>query len=386
MSEKKRPRNRLKVERISEIIGRSNFTEKGASINEMDKVFREFGIQARIYVVFNVLIYKYDPPKSNHHIRVFYAMVKNYHIYTLNHDLKSIQQKQDLDRPVVKATTDFYINIKENPTYYKMIENVNDIIKLELDDDVKGVFLILKDNDLTEVMFDLTKNGYEPNIEYQINGITKIKLKFNKIKYTIKTQNLLTDSCDGCITVGTERIYNNMQLAFLNLNKAVFNPNHKSFYSDIDLKILNESRTIVPCGLLEEVKNIPKDIAELDESKAFTSSFINILKICIFTQFDIWKRFDATTMDFQQMPDLALYYIEVKGALTQFRTKMLFNKKYNIIYGGLLKKVLSQVKLQGLKIIAYKLPSKTEDVDYKGAIKELQKVKISDDFNEDKNL
>eukprot|EP00438_Fugacium_kawagutii_P023181 Skav227407 [mRNA] locus=scaffold5580:24324:27602:- [translate_table: standard] len=386
MSDKKRAKNKLTAERISEIIGRNNFTEKGASINEMSKVFEAFGIQARIFDFFNVMIYKYDPPTRNHNIKTFYAMVKNSHIYTLNHDLKSIQQRENLDIPIVKASTDFYINSKETPTYYKMIEDVNDIIRLELDEDVKEVFLILRDNDLTKALFDLTRYGYEPNIQHQINGITSIKLNFNGIKYTIKTQNLLADSCDGCITVGTERIYNAMQFAFFNLNKAVLNPNHKSYYSDIDLKILNESRTVIPCGLFEELEFIPRDIAEIDLSKAFTSSLINILKIGIFTQFDSWKSFDATTLDIQQMPDLTLYYIEITGALTQHRTKMLFNKQRNIIYGGLLKKLLSQVKLSGLKIIAYKLPSKTEDVDYRGIIDELQRVNISDDLIEDKNL
>lgn len=280
LSDKKKPEDRLTVERISQIIGRDNITENGASINEMAKVFKEFGIQARIFTFFNKMILKYDPPKRNPHKKVFYAMVKNWHIYTLNHDLKSIQQKHNLDKRIVKATTDFYINTKERPTYYKMIENVNDIIKLELEDDVKEAFLIMKDNDLTKALFDLTRNGYEPSIQHQINGITSIKLKFNNIKYTIKTQNLLADSCDGCITVGTEQIYNSMQLAFFHLSKAILNPNHNSYYSDIDLKILNESRTIVPCGLFTwDVTEVPKDIAEIDLSKAFTSKLIEIKKL-----------------------------------------------------------------------------------------------------------
>eukprot|EP00438_Fugacium_kawagutii_P006184 Skav207472 [mRNA] locus=scaffold3545:496284:499559:- [translate_table: standard] len=384
MSDKKKPENRLTIERISQIIGRDNFTEKGASINEMAQVFKEFGIQARIFTFFNKPILKYDPPKRNHNIKTFYAMVKNFHIYTLNHDLKSIQQKQDLDKPIVKASTDFYINNKEKPTYYKMIENVNDIIKLELEDDVKEVYLVMKDNNLTKALFDLTRNGYEPNIQHQINGITSIKMKFNNIKYTIKTQNLLVDSCDGCITVGTEQIYNNMQFAFFHLNKVTLNPSHKSYYSDIDLKILNESRTIVPCGLFTwDAKEVPKDIAEIDLSKAFTSSFINILKIGIFTQFDVWRKFDATTMDFQQMPDLTLYYVEVKSV---WFSKICFNKQYNIIYGEVLKKIIKERGIVKLNIIAYKSPSKTEDVDYKGAIDEVKKVKISDDPDEDKNL
>ena len=88
MSEKSR--KRLTKERIIEIIDKSDFNEKGASIADMEKVFKEFNIQVRIFNFCNRLIYKYDPEKRNHHIKTFYAMVKNSHIYVLNHDLKSI--------------------------------------------------------------------------------------------------------------------------------------------------------------------------------------------------------------------------------------------------------------------------------------------------------
>lgn len=54
MSETKR--NKLTVERISQIIGRDDFTEKGASIKEMEKVFIEFRISVRILDFFNTLI------------------------------------------------------------------------------------------------------------------------------------------------------------------------------------------------------------------------------------------------------------------------------------------------------------------------------------------
>ena len=100
-------RKRLTVERIVEILGRNDFYEKGASIQEMEKVFVEFSIQARIYNYLNALVYKYDPPKRNHHIKTLYALVKNNHIYVLNHDLKSIQQKQESNIPTVKASTDY---------------------------------------------------------------------------------------------------------------------------------------------------------------------------------------------------------------------------------------------------------------------------------------
>lgn len=175
-----------------------------------------------------------------------------------------------------------------------------------------------------------------------------------------------------------------MQFAFFHLHKVILNPNHKSYYSDIDLKMLNESRTIVPCGLFTwDVKEVPKDIAEIDLSKAFTSKFIGIIKFAIFTQFDVWRKFNPATMDIQQMPDLTLFYVEVKSV---WFTKICFNKQYNIIYGEVLKKIIKEGGIVKLNIIAYKSPSKTEDVDYKRAIDELQKVKISNDPVEDKNL
>ena len=73
-------------------------------------------------------------------------------------------------------------------------------------------------------------------------------MKLCKTKYIIRTQNLLKTSCDGCITVGDEKTYNRMNLAMFNFYKALFIPSQKSFYNDIDIKILDETRTIVPCG------------------------------------------------------------------------------------------------------------------------------------------
>lgn len=78
--------------------------------------------------------------------------------------------------------------------------------------------------------------------------ITELKMRFNKEIRKIKTQNVLKTSCAGWISVGSEKTFNNMSLATYNFYKAVFNPLHKSFYSDVDLRILNDSLTVVPIG------------------------------------------------------------------------------------------------------------------------------------------
>ena len=89
-------------------------------------------------------------------------------------------------------------------------------------------------------------------------------MKFNKIEFIIKTQNLVKTSADGCIAVSNENTYNNMNLAFFNFHKSMFNVAHKSFYNDIDIKILDETRTVVPVGLFNPDCKTGKGKTEID--------------------------------------------------------------------------------------------------------------------------
>ena len=372
MNEKRK--NRLTREKVLEIIGRNDIKEKGITINEMEPVFKEFRITVRIFDYFNRLIYSYNPEIRDHHIKTFYAMVKNNHIYTFNNDLKSIQQKQnEIFNPVVKASTDYYLNEIDKPPKIRMINNVDEILKLEIDKDEKIVSIVLENNDLTEAFFQLVKSGYEPKITFQAGIITGIKLKLNKTIYDIKTQNLVKTSVDGCIRVANENTYNNLNQAMFNFNRSLFNPKHKSFYNDIDIAILNESRTIVPVGLLCD--NVPEEIVEIDRTKAFTHASLLITEIPVFNQFDIWRVY--TDEDINTLHELTIYYVEIRNEL--FNRKMMFNKKYSLIYG----KFLGKVKNEKIKILYYKQPSSVHKCDYKQIISELWNAKISDDKKED---
>ena len=134
----------------------------------------------------NRFIYKYDPEKRNHHIKTLYAMVKNNHIYVLNHNLKSIQQGQaNKYSPIVKASTDYYLNEKDEPPKFRMIKDINEILEIKGKDN-EDINIVLENNNLTEVFFQLVKNGYEPRIGFQLI-ITKIRLKLGKTKFIIKT-------------------------------------------------------------------------------------------------------------------------------------------------------------------------------------------------------
>ena len=57
-------RNRLTRDKIIELIGRKNFSETGATIKEMEAVFKKFNIQVRIFNFVNEVINTYEPEKK----------------------------------------------------------------------------------------------------------------------------------------------------------------------------------------------------------------------------------------------------------------------------------------------------------------------------------
>jgi len=61
-----------------------DFKTSGASINDMEKVFIEYRISARIFDCLGNLYCRYDSPNNrDQHLKTFYGMIKNDHIYTL---------------------------------------------------------------------------------------------------------------------------------------------------------------------------------------------------------------------------------------------------------------------------------------------------------------
>jgi len=202
-------------------------------------------------------------------------MRKGNHVYTLNYNLKTIQQKYDNDDLiVVKANPNYMINENKQVHEYKMIESVNDVLRIfqTTEDEKQIINLICKDDKLTEMLYELIDSGYEPFIKYQAGKLTHINLKLGKIMFMMKTQQLVPDSLDGMCSVSSETVYNNMNQAMTLFNTQLFKNDHKSFYTHQDITILDEYRSIVPLGRLIE-GGINLDLVELDISKAFSAAF-----------------------------------------------------------------------------------------------------------------
>ena len=114
-----------------------------SSANEMDKVFKHFNIQARLYDIDSNLIYKHNPVNFNCHSYItFNVLIKNSHIYTLNYNLKLLKRKDSVDELYkFRIGNNYYINHREEPLKYKMIDGIDDVMSLKDEEEYR---LVLK--------------------------------------------------------------------------------------------------------------------------------------------------------------------------------------------------------------------------------------------------
>ena len=97
----------------------------------MIPVFMKFRMRVRIIDQLGKIIYTYSPEMFDRNIRAFYAMVKNNHIYTLNNNIKRLEQRQNTDDAfVVRARPDYHISDREKPSICKMFSTIDDIFEM----------------------------------------------------------------------------------------------------------------------------------------------------------------------------------------------------------------------------------------------------------------
>ena len=105
----KRPRKDVQTLNRDKVLELLHMTEEefinnGASINQMDKVFKFFNIPVKLYNLTSKLIYEYSPNNyEKGKVKLFRGLVNNDHIYLLNHDLHALTQMANTG--VFKAST-----------------------------------------------------------------------------------------------------------------------------------------------------------------------------------------------------------------------------------------------------------------------------------------
>ena len=355
-------------ENILELIGKTEEDVKyGISINEMLPFFKKYNLRLRIINEFSNIVKQYDPEKVNKNFPPFYGLIKDNHIYTLNFNHKELEQKvlqtNDLE---IFASENFKCDSQETVPH-KMVDSVHDLLKLTRNiksEENQTLYIVLRNNDLVGAFYDLMEIGYAPSVKYNMGTICQLHVKFENIYYIIRNQQLVPDLIgSGDINVEDETVYNNMNSAMCNFRNKIFINDHKSYYSENDLEMLNEYRTVVPVGALMEIPSAKNNIIEIDLRKAFTSAFLKIDEIPIFNEFDNFLKYDGN-----EIQDFNLYVVQPD----QIGVNLFLNKKYNLVYGKFLQ------QLEHIKILFYKSPSFIHKVDYKKHVEELFNEKTSD--------
>ena len=360
----------LKLMNITE----EEFRKYGASVEEMKPVFEEFKLTVRLYNYIGQKIFTFDPDKKNKNIIVLYGLIKGNHIYTMNDNIKRIAQKELEENMKLCASTDFRLNSKEKPIKYDFFNEIDDLMGIvEANEGVEEVNLV-SGKSLNTLFCEFKRAKYEPKIIMGAGGnVSLLKLKFNKLILNIRSQSLISCAVDTCIKSSSAEMFNTVNEAFFNFNKGMFNPNHKSYYHNDDVKIFSTAHSIAPSGYFKSIIEGKNRHIELDRRKAYTKSAIDIVEVPVYSEFDIWKKYDYGKNDFNKMNALTLYLVKSKIR------NLFFNRTYNLIYGKFLKQYSNDVE-----VIYYKIPSNTYKVNYKKLVDDLWKLKFDEDDEKDK--
>ena len=148
----------------------------------------------------------------------------------------------------------------------------------------------------------------------------------------------------------------------------LFSENHKPFYSDLDVEIVDESRTIAPFGSFNNLHN-DVEPCRIDRRKAFSKAGSEIVKVLLFKEFDVWKPY-GDRADVDRFGDYTLYLVKA------CQGNIFFNKKLNLVCGKHMKQLISRHVV--VKILFHKKASHIHKAKYKKAIDDLYNANISD--------
>ena len=169
----------------------------------------------------------------------------------MDHDLKSLQQQEPTEGPILYVSSYYRVSKKEDqepPTLFRMVYHVDDVYNIikeyKDDDEEKIIYCIYAEQDLSDIIYQLYKT-YIPDIEFETGRVSKVIYKSKNVKVIVKCQDIITSSIERTIGIIDDiDVYNRMNIQMIKFNKALSKMQYKSYYTDQDIDILNEYRTV----------------------------------------------------------------------------------------------------------------------------------------------
>lgn len=382
-------KNLITREKILQVLGKTEGDIKdGLTIQEILPFFQKYKLKLRVYDVFYNLIARHDPETPNFNNPALYCLTDGDHIYTLNKDLDHLAQKTSSDEHQLIASPNFYTPDKPaDKANYRVVEHIDEILAIlreeQTEEEERVVHIIHKTDNLEAIVWQLYDAGFRPNLKYGIGKLSWVSLVVNQTRFLFRSQQLIDWAIDGGMEVQDAGVFNRMHDAKTEFHYQLFKTEHKSYYDQQDLDILDECRTVANVGWLKSLTSWSSNskyhrahtisqcnLVEIDISKAYTGAFMRIKAIPVFNEFDTWAPYNG-----EAIRKLSLYLVEA----SEF--DLFFNKRYNLVYGYFLKQLPT---LPSIK--AVKHPSVVKKVDYARLVTELFGARISDDNEEDQSL
>ena len=178
-----------------------------------------------------------------------YCLVKNDHIYLMNNveSLKHKAEKPPTEKH--KISKNYHTRDKLEVRKYRMIDGIDilDICHQEIgsgkptlyNKEIVRVHLVLRKDNLLDVVWDCIEQGYEPDVLYEAGKITRFVMKIAHVVFVIETQQLRPETIDGEIVVDTAEVYNKMNEAMSVFNFELFKVGHKSFFIVVGIRCIS---------------------------------------------------------------------------------------------------------------------------------------------------
>lgn len=355
----------------------------GLSVNKSLSFFKKYNLGLCVIGRYGI-IEMYKPEKRNTYIspNSLYVLVSNQHCYKLNSDINSLSKKiwksdtmlqNDITRTLCYNIPDtYYVHTPDseyNVMYCSSLDDITEDIKKTDDQESVRKTYIQSDNNLEDILkimvFD---NNIIPDVTVINNKITEVIFKVGNISSIVKQCSSI-DAEQKDLIIPKDN-YSKYHCARNKLYDSIFKDEYMSTYNERNKEIETMYEFAPMCCKFDEDYD-DDEYNGLDTRKAYTSDFMDIEYFPVFDYFDVWNEYDN-----HEIEDYTQYL--VKCFSKSVHNTILFNGNVSRVYGYKLNRIDMKPK-----IIAYKRPSKLQQVDTKQMIKDLWDTDISGDNNID---
>lgn len=328
----------------------------GLTIDQSILFFEKFKLSLVCMNIYGKIFYEYRPEKQNKNIfpGVLYMLVYNKHTFKLNKDINSFAQTYEFDSEF-ENTIDKELFVSNETMIHKapddrfdvtyMVSTLDDIVQIinkyvaeqpekmtlcEMAEHMRDITFIYDKESLDDLLFDMVVNHkYTPYISHN-KRINSIRFRVGAIINCNIISNDVSEGDTVLYQIDSIEHYNKYVKINHEFYDSIMNSRHLSRFHDDTIKILDTHPINPIVGKFNQLSDGFYDT--VDMNKAYTDNLMQMQQIPVYTIFDVW-----TIYDNHDVEDYTQYLVYCKDS--SIESKILFNKKYNRVYGSVLKQI-----------------------------------------------